>query len=137
MRSNRLIGYRATSRSGTERSRRGNGRACRGTPRQPIADDLIECGVRVFNPFQAPAGFDVVELRKQYAGRMAFYGNIDVKKMFAGPEELEAEIRHKVPVARQGGFIFHSDHSVPPQVSFQQYSWVLRTAREIFAGYRI
>lgn len=102
---------------------------------QPIVDDLIECGVRVFNPLQATAGFDVVELHKQYAGRMAFYGNIDVKKMLAGREELEAEIRHKAPVARQGGFIFHSDHSVPPQVSFQRYSWMLRTAREIFAEY--
>ena len=99
---------------------------------QPLLDDLIECGVRVFNPLQASAGFDVVALRQQYADRMVFYGNIDVKKMLAGREELEAEIRHKVPVARQGGFIFHSDHSVPPQVSFQQYAWMLQTAREIF-----
>jgi len=100
---------------------------------QPVVDDLIQCGVQVFNPLQATAGFDVVDLRQQYGDRMAFYGNIDVKKMLGNREELEAEIRHKVPVARQGGFIFHSDHSVPPQVSFEQYRWMLETARAIFA----
>ena len=99
---------------------------------QPLLDDLIECGVQVLNPLQATTGFDVVELRRQYADRMALYGNIDVKKMLGGREELGAELRHKVPVARQGGFIFHSDHSVPPQVTFQQYAWMLQTAREIF-----
>jgi hypothetical protein len=46
---------------------------------------------------------------------------------------MAAEIRRKAPLARQGGFIFHSDRSVPPQVSFQQYRWMLQTARAIFA----
>ncbi len=100
---------------------------------QPLVDDLIECGVRVLNPLQAAAGFDAVPLRREYGERLVFYGNIDVKKMLGSREELEAEIRRKVPVAREGGFIFHSDHSVPPQVSFEQYSWMLRTAREVFA----
>jgi len=100
---------------------------------QPILDDLIECGVRVFNPLQATAGFDVVDLREQYGDRMVFYGNIDVKKMLGSREGLEAEIRRKVPVAREGGFVFHSDHSVPPQVGFERYRWMLETAREVFA----
>ena len=100
---------------------------------QPVVDDLIQCGVQVFNPLQATAGFDVVALRRQYPDRMVFYGNINVKRMLGGREALEAEIRRKVPVARQGGFIFHSDHSVPPQVSFPQYRWMLQTARDVFA----
>ena len=84
------------------------------------------------NPLQASTGLDVVELRRKYGWRLAFFGNICAKKM-AGPiDELQAEIRHKVPVAREGGYIFHSDHSVPADVSFQRYCWIVDTARQVF-----
>jgi len=99
---------------------------------QPVLDDLLECGVGVVNPLQAAAGLDVVDLRRRYGKRMAFYGNIDVRKMLGTWEELEREIRRKVPVAREGGFVFHSDHSVPPQVDFRQYCRMLKTARRVF-----
>jgi hypothetical protein len=39
-----------------------------------------------------------------------------------------------VPLAREGGYIFHSDHSVPPQVAFEQYRWALERSREIFVA---
>ena len=99
---------------------------------QAVIDDLVECGVRMLNPLQASAGFDLVELRKRYGKRLGFYGNIDVRKMLGPRAELEEEIRRKLPVAREGGYVLHSDHSVPPQVSFDQYCWMLRTAREVF-----
>ena len=38
--------------------------------------------------------------------------------------------RAKTAFAREGGYIFHSDHSVPPEVSFERYQWILRTARQ-------
>ena len=51
----------------------------------------------------------------------------------AGPQkELEKEIGTKVDVAKNGGVIFHSDHSIPPDVSFERYEWILKTAREYF-----
>jgi uroporphyrinogen decarboxylase len=42
------------------------------------------------------------------------------------PAVIEQEIRTKVPVAMEGGgFIYHSDHSVPDSVSFDQYRRVI------------
>ena len=53
----------------------------------------------------------------------------------AGPLDiLEDEIRSKVSIAKKGGYIFHSDHSVPPDVSFQRYEWILETARKYADG---
>lgn len=95
-----------------------------------IFDDLIECGLKVINPLQASVGLNVVELRKKYGKQLVLYGNISAPKM-AGPlDELEEEIRAKVPIAKEGGYIFHSDHSVPPNVSFQRYKWIIETARK-------
>ncbi len=104
---------------------------CCGNP-EAVFPDLIEAGVRVMNPLQATAGLDAVELRKKYGSDLAFYGNISVVKMSGPVGELEEEIRSKVSVAREGGFIFHSDHSVPPDVNFERYEWILKTARKYF-----
>jgi uroporphyrinogen decarboxylase len=41
-------------------------------------------------------------------------------------QEIRAYIRRKVSAAKQGGgYIFHSDHSVPPSVSFENYCYVI------------
>jgi len=98
----------------------------------PLLDDLIECGVQALNPLEVTAGCDSVEVRRRYGRRLALYGNIDVKKMLGPRAQLEAEIRRKAPLARQGGFIMHSDHSVPPQVSLDRYRGMLELARNVF-----
>jgi len=100
---------------------------------QPVIDDLVECGLEVLNPLQASAGLEVGELRRRYDKRLAFVGNIDVHKMTGPQEDLLDELRRKVPVAREGGYVFHSDHSVPHAVGFDRYCWMLETARAIFA----
>ena len=92
--------------------------------------ELIECGVKVMNPVQASAGLNVVELRKKYGEQLAFYGNISVPKMSGSLEVLEDEIKSKVHLAKEGGYIYHSDHSVPPDVDFQRYTWILETVRK-------
>jgi uroporphyrinogen decarboxylase len=99
-----------------------------------IIDDLVERGLVVLNPLQVAAGMDSVALRERYGKRLVFFGNIDVHKMTGPKEALLEELRRKVPLARQGGYIFHSDHSVPPTVTFERYSWMLETARELFVG---
>jgi len=39
---------------------------------------------------------------------------------------IETEIATKLPVAKQGGgYIYHSDHSVPDNVSWEQYLRVM------------
>ncbi|MBT3272565.1 MAG: hypothetical protein HN368_05390 [Spirochaetales bacterium] len=99
-----------------------------------VFPDLIDAGVRVMNPLQATAGLDVVELREKYGTNLAFYGNISAVSLSGPREVLEKEIKRKVAVARTGGYIFHSDHSVPYEVDFARYEWALRTARESFSG---
>ena len=81
---------------------------------EPHLDRIIETGVQVLNPLEAKAGMDAVKLRKRYGNNLAFYGNIDVQKMAGPKDQLERELQRKVPLAINGGYILHSDHSVPP-----------------------
>lgn len=88
---------------------------------------LIEAGIDCLQPLEAKANMDVRELKHQYGDRLAFMGNIDVMKMaHPDPKVIEEEIRTKLEVAKVGGgYIYHSDHSVPPEVSFEQYCRVM------------
>jgi len=98
----------------------------------PLIDLWLECGVRVLNPLETKAGMDAGQLRKRYGRNLAFFGNIDAAKM-AGPQHLIVEeLRQKIPLAREGGYIMHSDHSCPPDVTLSRYTWILEQARKIF-----
>ncbi len=88
---------------------------------------LIEAGIRCLQPLEAKAGLDLRKLKAEYRDRLAFMGNIDVRVMGTGEGKLiEEEVKSKLLVAKKGGgYIYHSDHSVPPSVSLESYQWVM------------
>jgi len=93
---------------------------------------FIEDGLTCLQPVEVKAGMDVVELKKAFGDGMAFMGGIDVRAM-ADPDlsVIEKEIRTKIPFAKRGGgYIYHSDHSVPSNVSFERYCRVLELVRK-------
>ena len=52
------------------------------------------------------------------------------------PKPLENEIREKVTAAKEGGgYVYHSDHSVPNTVSFAQYKRVMELISK-YGGYK-
>ncbi len=96
-----------------------------------IFADFIEIGVDAYNPLEAKAGLDVVELRRQYGHRIGFCGNMNVMEWAdCSQDELKSIVLRKLNAAKGGGFIFQSDHSVPSNVSGQNYDYVVRLVRE-------
>jgi len=65
-------------------------------------------------------------LKKEYGDVLAFMGGIDVRKMaHPDPAVIEEEIRSKITFAKKGGgYIYHSDHSVPDDVSFERFKFI-------------
>jgi len=96
-----------------------------------IIDDFIEIGVDAYNPLEAKAGLDVVELRRRYGHRFGFCGNMDVTDWaHADMDRLREIVLTKLNAAKGGGFIFQSDHSVPSNVSGERYDFVVGLVRE-------
>ncbi len=96
-----------------------------------IYDDLIEAGVDGYNPLEAKAGLDVVELKRRYGERWAFNGNLDVRVLATNDRhEVRREVLRKLNAAKGGGFIPQSDHSVPDNVAPSTYDYVIRLVRE-------
>lgn len=96
-----------------------------------IFDDYIEMGIDSYNPLEAKAGMDVVELRRQYGHRMGFCGNSNIQVWETGDRDaIRREVLRKLNAAKGGGFIFQSDHSVSSSVSGHTYDFIVKLVRE-------
>jgi uroporphyrinogen decarboxylase len=98
---------------------------------QRIFGDFVEIGVDAYNPLEAKAGLDVIDLRRRYGHQIAFCGNLDVIRWAqADADELKAMVLHKLNAAKGGGYIVQSDHSVPSNISGENYDNVVKLVRE-------
>lgn len=91
---------------------------------------LIEAGFDCLQPLEVKAGMDLLELKPKYGDKIAFMGGIDVRKM-TDPVAIEEEISKKFEVAKKGGgYIYHSDHSIPKNISFEEYKRVIELVKK-------
>ena len=94
---------------------------------------FIEAGVDMINPMESRAGMDVRELAPKYGDRLGFCGNIDVTVLATNDRakigaELESKMKAAMPYR---GYMYHSDHSIPPGVTLETYRWVLDEVRRL------
>jgi hypothetical protein len=96
-----------------------------------LFEDMIDAGVDAYNPLEAKAGLDVVQLKRQFGSRWAFTGNIDVRVLATNDRDaIRREILTKLNAAKRGGYIIQSDHSVPDNVDPASYDFVRQLVRE-------
>lgn len=90
-------------------------------------DLFVEAGFDCIQPLEAKARMDVRQLAPRYGSRLSFFGNIDMTVALRGDRgELEHEVRSKLAAAMpHHGYAYHSDHSVPPQVSWDTYRFLI------------
>jgi len=91
---------------------------------------LIDAGFDCLQPLEVKAGMDLLELKPEYGDKISFMGGIDVRKM-TDPVAIEEEISRKFEVAKKGGgYIYHSDHSIPKNISFEDYNRVISLVKK-------
>jgi uroporphyrinogen decarboxylase len=97
-----------------------------------LIPDLLDAGLDCLQPLEVKAGMDPIALKKEYGGRLALFGGIDARAFsHPDPAVIEEEIRSKLSACMPGGgYLYHSDHSIPNNVSLAQYrvalEWVKR-----------
>jgi uroporphyrinogen decarboxylase len=97
----------------------------------PIYEDLREAGVDAYNPLEAKAGLDVVELKRRFGSRWSFNGNLNVQVLETNDRtQVRREVLRKLNAAKGGGYILQSDHSMPSNVAPATYDYVVQLARE-------
>lgn len=83
---------------------------------------FIEAGVTGMYPFEAHCGMDVVKVRKEFP-HLQILGGIPKSEIAKGPARID-EILEPIPAMLQkGGFIPFGDHFIPPDVSFENFTY--------------
>ena len=97
-----------------------------------LMDDMLATGIDCLQPLEAKAGLDLRELVPAHGDRVSFMGNIDM--IVASTNDLdrvEAEVIAKINAGKaHRGYCYHSDHSVPTDVSWTTYRRIIALLNE-------
>ncbi|MCC6485545.1 MAG: hypothetical protein IT209_11920 [Armatimonadetes bacterium] len=92
---------------------------------------FIEAGFSAIQPLEAKCNQDIRELRELHGRQITFFGNMDVRALSGTRDDIRAEVMSKLEAsATEGSYIFHSDHSLPPTVSLENYKFALEVLDE-------
>ncbi len=96
---------------------------------------IIESGINNIVPLEQAAGMDAVKLRQEYGTALTLWGSIDKRELAKGRKEIERELLRQVPALLEtGGYIPTIDHSVPPDVSYDNFLYYLELKSKITEG---
>jgi len=93
---------------------------------------FLEAGVNCMHPMEPAANMDIVQIRKQYGTRLAFYGGIDKHVIRRSKQEIVAELEYKIPpMVATGGCVLGLDHRIPNGTPLENYWFYIQKAWEI------
>ena len=93
---------------------------------------FLDAGVNCMHPMEPAAGMDIVEVRRKYGTRLAFYGGIDKHVLRRSPAEIEAELERKIPpMVASGGCVLALDHRILNGTPLKNYRFYVTKTWEI------
>ena len=81
-------------------------------------------------PFEVNCGMDIVKVRQQYP-RLQIMGGIPKSEIAKGRTRIDEILKPVEGVLRTGGYVPFGDHLVPPDVSFEDFSYYRARLNEI------
>ena len=95
-----------------------------------LIPDMLSVGINSASPCEVAAGMAPVELRARFGRELRMFGGIDKRQIARGREAIDAEIARNLPIIREGGFVAGIDHSVPSDVSWDDYRYYIDAMRK-------
>ena len=96
-----------------------------------LVDDIIDAGVDALNPLEVKAGMDSIYLKQKYGDRLVLHGGINAV-LWPERDRIIEEIDRVVPVLKEnGGYIFSSDHSIPNNVSLENFRDIVAEVKRV------
>lgn len=96
-----------------------------------LVDDILDAGVDALNPLEVKAGMDPVLLKRKYGDRLVLHGGINAV-LWPERDRIIEEIDRVVPLLKEnGGYIFSSDHSIPNNVSLENFREIVAEVKRV------
>ena len=95
---------------------------------------LLDAGVDVLWPIERASGISPQGLRAKFGRSLRLWGGVDKRVLVQGSQAIKAHLREFIPLIEEGGFIPTVDHTVPPDVSWDDFRYYMEAKRALLAG---
>jgi hypothetical protein len=85
----------------------------------------LDAGINILYPFEPQSGMDVLQVRRTYGQDLRIWGGIDKRVLAQGREAIDAELTRVAPLVAEGGYVPFPDHSLPPDVDYEDYCYFM------------
>jgi uroporphyrinogen decarboxylase len=97
----------------------------------PLIPVWLDAGLNFLYPFEVQAGMDVLEVRRRYGRELRIWGGVDKRALARGPAAIDAELERVRPLMAEGGYIPHTDHTCPPDISFADFCYYVNRLNQV------
>ena len=105
---------------------------CDGNP-EMLTPLYMDAGVDILWPLERAAHMDPVRLRRKFGKSLRLMGGVDKREIARGKAEIDAHLAALRPLIEQGGYIPTVDHTVPPDISWDNFSYYMDVKRKLLA----
>jgi len=95
---------------------------------------LMDAGIDLIWPLERASDMDPVRLRKKFGKSLRLSGGVDKRELAKGPSAIDAHLKELTPLIEEGGFIPTVDHTVPPDVSWDNFCYYMEAKRRLIEG---
>jgi hypothetical protein len=102
---------------------------------EPLLPQLIEAGVDAIWPMERAADSqDPNFLRGKYGKQLRLWGGVDKRELTRDKQAIDDHLRTLAPLVEQGGYIPTIDHTVPPDISLENFLYYMQRKLDLISG---
>jgi len=96
--------------------------------------EMLEAGIDTLWPLERASNVDPLVYRRQFGKSLRLWGGVDKRVLCRGPEAIRAHLAEFIPLIEEGGFIPTVDHTVPPDVSWDDFRYYMDAKMALLEG---
>ncbi|GIV21122.1 MAG: hypothetical protein KatS3mg023_2873 [Armatimonadota bacterium] len=100
----------------------------------PLIPLLLDAGVDVLWPIERAAGVSPLEWRRRFGKTLRLWGGVDKRVLTQSREAIRAHLREWIPLIEEGGCIPTIDHTVPPDVPWENFRYYMEMKQALLQG---
>ena len=95
---------------------------------------LMDAGVDTLWPLERASEVHPLELRKQFGKQLRLWGGVDKRVLAQDRKAINQHLNEFAPLIEEGGFIPTVDHTVPPDVSWDNFRYYMDAKQALLSG---
>jgi uroporphyrinogen decarboxylase len=95
---------------------------------------LMDAGVDTVWPIERASNVSPMEWRRRFGPSLRLWGGIDKREIAKGPKAIREHLSELIPLIEEGGYIPTIDHTVPPDVSWDNFRYYMDCKMDLLSG---